>query len=211
MTYWHFCYIFQQWKSCLNCTTYIPPLKGQVFSVSSWNTDRNKSLFLLFVSHRLFLVLISRQITVVKMFYFESGLLRSKAAIRCSGVETCIIVHTAHPAFETAAAVITWLPLAVIIISIICLYYQTVITVFKILFSRLFRPVLYYDLSQVSDHWGTTVGTHLVWASIPDVTKIVRILSLSQPKSSPKWDTGLDHSLSVTSCRYAQKIVRMGL
>lgn len=72
------------------------------------------------------------------MFYFESGLMRSKAAKHHFGVENCIIVHTVHPDFETAAAVITWLPLAAGII--IHVFINRLIRAFKILlFSRLLR------------------------------------------------------------------------
>lgn len=74
------------------------------------------------------------QDAVVKTFYFESGLIRSKADNRCSGVENYSMEHGVRSDFDAAAAEITWLPLAVGIISVINVFIkQTGIKVFKML------------------------------------------------------------------------------
>lgn len=69
-----------------------------------------------------------------KNILFESGLIRSKADKRCSGVENYSVEHSVRSDFEAATKEITWLPLAVGIISVINVFIkQTEIKVFKIL------------------------------------------------------------------------------
>lgn len=143
--------------------------------------------------------------------------IRSKVGRYFSGVENCIIAHAVHLDFETATGAITWLPVAVGIISLILVLItdsdQSLQNthLFKIKNSSLLR--FQWHLWLLRRSCRNTSGMN--W--YPQFYKNSEGFEAVSIQSYPNWETGYNRAPSVTSCRdiyiyiclYVWKIIRL--